>query len=158
MAEHIRHLSFSFWVRHLSLRSWSPLWSALLDTPKKISTTSTLLFPYIKEHFLIHNCHADFLVPFYFPIPSTASDIQLHLADFSFQRTDLDDKTPLPCFQIFPQNLPEYYLIIATDASKSAHITSIAACSETGHLACRVHNINSVFTAEALAICITWMN
>ena len=57
-------------------------------------------------------------------------------------------------FSDFLQTLPDSYQIIATDASKSAHITSIAACSETSHLVYRVHNINSVFTAEALAICL----
>ena len=152
MAEHIRHIGFSFWVKHLSFCSWSPLWSALLETPKKISTTSTLLFPYIKRHFLNHNCLADFLVPFNFPTPSTTSDIQFYLADFSFQCTDLDDKSTFTLFSDFLQILPGSYQIIATDVSKSAHTMSIAACSETNHLPYRVHNIKLVFTAEALAI------
>ena len=143
---------FRFWVKHLSLRR-SILWSALLDTPTKINTTSIFLFPYIKERFLNHNCHAEFFIPFNFSTPSISSAIQFHLADFSFQRTDLDNKSTFTLFSDFLQNLTEHYQLIVIDASKSAHITNIAACSEIGHLACRVHNINSVFTPEVLVIC-----
>ncbi|GBL92956.1 hypothetical protein AVEN_54606-1 [Araneus ventricosus] len=45
------------------------------------------------------------------------------------------------------------YFIIATDASKSQFYTSIAGISNLRSFSFRIHTINSIFTAEALAIC-----
>ena len=155
MVEHIRHLGFSFWIEHLSHRSWSPLWSALLATATNVNTTSTFLFPYINEYshnhngyaeFLItFNCHAEFLIPFNclakflipfnLTTPSTSSAIQNHFADYPFQCTNLDYKSTFSLFSDFLQNLPDPTQIIITDASKSSYITSIASYSELGHLA-----------------------
>ncbi|GBN80568.1 hypothetical protein AVEN_131154-1 [Araneus ventricosus] len=45
------------------------------------------------------------------------------------------------------------YFIIATDASKSQFYTSTAGTSNLRSFSFRIHPINSIFTAEALAIC-----
>ncbi|GBN37010.1 hypothetical protein AVEN_74994-1 [Araneus ventricosus] len=45
------------------------------------------------------------------------------------------------------------YFIIATDASKSQKITSIAGDFEFSSFAFRIHHTNSILSAEALAIC-----
>ncbi|GBM20068.1 hypothetical protein AVEN_268397-1 [Araneus ventricosus] len=45
------------------------------------------------------------------------------------------------------------YFIIATDASKSHIYTSIAGTSDLRSFSFRIHPINSIFTAEALATC-----
>ncbi|GBN48747.1 hypothetical protein AVEN_254228-1 [Araneus ventricosus] len=45
------------------------------------------------------------------------------------------------------------YHIIVTDASKSHSFTSIAGISNLQSFVYRIHPINSIFTAEALAIC-----
>ncbi|GBM22408.1 hypothetical protein AVEN_221481-1 [Araneus ventricosus] len=45
------------------------------------------------------------------------------------------------------------YFIIATDASKSHIYTSIAGTLNLRSFSFRIHPINSIFTAEALAIC-----
>ncbi|GBL79635.1 hypothetical protein AVEN_18188-1 [Araneus ventricosus] len=45
------------------------------------------------------------------------------------------------------------YFIIATDASKSQFYTSIAGTSNLRSFSFRIHPINSIFTAEAFAIC-----
>lgn len=42
--------------------------------------------------------------------------------------------------------------IIAADASKSTFLTSIADYSSAGEFAYRIHQVNLIFTAEALAI------
>ncbi|GBO11007.1 hypothetical protein AVEN_242375-1 [Araneus ventricosus] len=47
----------------------------------------------------------------------------------------------------------QYYFIIATDASKSHLYTSTAGTSNLRSFSFRIHPINSIFTAEALAIC-----
>ena len=76
----------------------------------------------------------EFLMHFNFQTSSTSSAIPFQHADFSVQRTDLDDKSTFNLFSDFLQNPPESYQIITTDASKYAYVTSIAACSEIGHL------------------------
>ncbi|GFS85274.1 putative RNA-directed DNA polymerase from transposon X-element [Trichonephila clavipes] len=50
------------------------------------------------------------------------------------------------------RNFQDFY-IIATDASKNEQITSIAGITANSHFAYRINHNNSIFTAEALAIC-----
>ncbi|GBN22428.1 hypothetical protein AVEN_224008-1 [Araneus ventricosus] len=45
------------------------------------------------------------------------------------------------------------FFLIATDASKSQQITSIAGTSSTNSFAYRLQHLNSIFSAEALALC-----
>ncbi|GBN97698.1 hypothetical protein AVEN_80734-1 [Araneus ventricosus] len=78
---------------------------------------------------------------------------EIHLSDFSFQ-----DKVD-PSFLIkdlFEEAVSKEfydYHIIATDASKSHSFTSITGISNLQSFVYRIHPINSIFTAEALAIC-----
>ncbi|GBM97481.1 hypothetical protein AVEN_103892-1 [Araneus ventricosus] len=78
---------------------------------------------------------------------------EIHLSDFSFQNK------AHPVFLIkdlFEEAVSEKfydYHIIATDASKSHSFTSIAGISNLHSFVYRIHPINSIFTAEALAIC-----
>ncbi|GFV97739.1 uncharacterized protein TNCV_2313241 [Trichonephila clavipes] len=50
------------------------------------------------------------------------------------------------------RNFQDFY-IIATDASKNEQITSIAGIMANSHFAYRINHNNSIFIAEALAIC-----
>ncbi|GFW59131.1 uncharacterized protein TNCV_2780621 [Trichonephila clavipes] len=50
------------------------------------------------------------------------------------------------------RNFQDFY-IIATDASKNEQITSIAGITANSYFAYRINHNNSIFTAEALAIC-----
>ncbi|GFU89935.1 RNase H domain-containing protein, partial [Trichonephila clavipes] len=50
------------------------------------------------------------------------------------------------------RNFQDFY-IIAADASKNEQITSIAGITANSHFAYRINHNNSIFTAEALAIC-----
>ncbi|GBM66645.1 hypothetical protein AVEN_193258-1 [Araneus ventricosus] len=78
---------------------------------------------------------------------------EIHLSDFSFQ-----NKAP-PVFLIkdlFEEAVSKEfydYRIIAMDASKSHYFTSIAGTSNLQSFVYRIHPINSIFTAEAFAIC-----
>ncbi|GBO13865.1 hypothetical protein AVEN_33857-1 [Araneus ventricosus] len=77
---------------------------------------------------------------------------EIHLTSFGFQ-----DKAQ-PTFMIkalFEETISEEfqdYFIIATDASKSHIYPSIAGTSNLRSFSFRIHPINSIFTAEALAI------
>ncbi|GBN33325.1 hypothetical protein AVEN_1103-1 [Araneus ventricosus] len=78
---------------------------------------------------------------------------EIHLSDFSFQNK------AHPVFLIkdlFEEAVSKEfydYHIIATDESKSHSFTSIAGISNLQSFVYRIHPINSIFTAEALAIC-----
>ncbi|GBM52891.1 hypothetical protein AVEN_162387-1 [Araneus ventricosus] len=78
---------------------------------------------------------------------------EIHLASFGFQ----DKVQPTSMIKaLFEENISQEfqdYFIIATDASKSHLYTSIAGTSNIGSFSFRIHPINSILTAEALAIC-----
>ena len=52
----------------------------------------------------------------------------------------------------FLHSLDDFYGLIGIAASKSASLTAIAGCSLNGQFGYLVHQVNSIFTAEALAI------
>ena len=56
------------------------------------------------------------------------------------------------CFGEYLASITGMYTVIATDASKSSELTSIAGCSIHSCFGYRVNSVNSVFTAEASAI------
>ncbi|GBL87612.1 hypothetical protein AVEN_165213-1 [Araneus ventricosus] len=77
---------------------------------------------------------------------------EIHLASFGFQ----DKAQPTSMIKtLFKETISEEfqdYFIIATDASKSNFYTSKAGTSNPRSFSFRIHPINSIFTAEALAI------
>ncbi|GBL77448.1 hypothetical protein AVEN_41840-1 [Araneus ventricosus] len=78
---------------------------------------------------------------------------EIHLTSFGFQ--DKAQKTSM-IKALFEETISEEfqdYFIIATDESKSHLYTSIASTSNLRSFSFRIHPINSIFTAEALAIC-----
>ncbi|GBL72004.1 hypothetical protein AVEN_272215-1 [Araneus ventricosus] len=78
---------------------------------------------------------------------------EIHLSDFSFQNKDHPVFLIKDLFEEAVSNEFYDYHIIATDASKSRSFTSIAGISNLQSFVYRIHPINSIFTAEALAIC-----
>ncbi|GBM11288.1 hypothetical protein AVEN_13537-1 [Araneus ventricosus] len=78
---------------------------------------------------------------------------EIHLTSFGFQ----DKAQPTSMIKaLFEETISEEfqdYFIIATDASKSQFYTSIAGNSNLRSFSFRIHPIDSIFTAEALAIC-----
>ncbi|GBM59602.1 hypothetical protein AVEN_36512-1 [Araneus ventricosus] len=78
---------------------------------------------------------------------------EIFLKDFYFQNKELPSSVIssdfIECIQIFSPN----HFIIATHGSKSHCHTSIAGFSCLQQFCYRIHPLNSVFTAEVLAIC-----
>ena len=74
-----------------------------------------------------------------------------------FQTKSLLPEVIQTCFESYLQDFPSASCIIATDASKDASKTAIAAINLTDHihLAYLIHHLNSVFTADVLAIDLT---
>ncbi|XP_055928133.1 uncharacterized protein LOC129959340 [Argiope bruennichi] len=75
------------------------------------------------------------------------------ISKYPFQNKSLPHSAINGSFQETLQKDFKQCFIIATDASKSQNLTSIAGISDLSQFAFRTHNINSNFTAEALAIC-----
>ncbi|GFV97963.1 RNase H domain-containing protein [Trichonephila clavipes] len=78
---------------------------------------------------------------------------KIYINRFKFQ----DKNLPIPAISVLLDEMVERefqkFFIIATDASKNHQITSIAGISKKSSFAYRINHYNSIFTAEALAIC-----
>ena len=80
------------------------------------------------------------------------SHAQQQLSNLPFHNTALCNNLITAYFQEFTYTFLDNYEILATDASKSLNFTAIAGCSSIAHFRYRINHLNSVFTAEALAI------
>lgn len=69
-----------------------------------------------------------------------------------FQRNSMDSRIIIPLFSEFIQTISKTWEIIATDAWKSYYLTTIAGFSSAGQCGYKIHQVNSIFTAEVLAI------
>ncbi|GBO27025.1 hypothetical protein AVEN_140434-1 [Araneus ventricosus] len=78
---------------------------------------------------------------------------KIHTSDSDFQNKAQPTAIIEELFNDFISNNSEDSFIIATDASKSLTLTSIACISNQHSFVFRKHPINSIFTVEALAIC-----
>ncbi|GBN76334.1 hypothetical protein AVEN_237801-1 [Araneus ventricosus] len=94
--------------------------------------------------FFIKQVQIAFILPYFGNLRTPGSN-SINKAQPTFMIKDLFEETISEEFQD--------YFIIATDASKSHIYTSIAGTSNLRLYPFRIHPINSIFTAEALAIC-----
>lgn len=129
-------LAFGFWIKHCALSNWSPLWDNL--------HTITGSVPGVEEVFEEIDGHPEYLITFQLPLPINTEAIQYHLEDLPFQRKDLDSCIIAPLYNELIQQFINSWFIIATAASKSPFITSIAGCKATSQFSYRVHTVNYV--------------
>ncbi|GBN85177.1 hypothetical protein AVEN_187297-1 [Araneus ventricosus] len=99
------------------------------------------------------NCIPDHIISLPIFPHSNPNVWEIFLKDFYFQNKELPSSIIssdfIECIQRFFPN----HFIIATDGSKSHCHTSIAGFSCLQQFCYRIHHLNSVFTAEVLAIC-----
>ncbi|GBO28027.1 hypothetical protein AVEN_150172-1 [Araneus ventricosus] len=90
-----------------------------------------------------------------FPITWDCLNIKCksHLHSFLFQDKSLPKTTIESLFEDTIRTHFSNFSLIATDASKSQQITSIAGTSSTNSFAYRLQHLNYIFSAEALALC-----
>ncbi|GBO46334.1 hypothetical protein AVEN_201976-1 [Araneus ventricosus] len=90
-------------------------------------------------------------------LPDTLSSrnnfCEIFFSDFSFQNKAHSAFLIKDLFEEVVYKEFQDYHITATDASKSHSFTSIAGISNLQSFVYRIHPINSIFTAGALAIC-----
>ncbi|GBN82022.1 hypothetical protein AVEN_138890-1 [Araneus ventricosus] len=95
----------------------------------------------------------DHIIAFPDTLISRNNFYEIHISDFSFQNKAHPVFLIKDLFEEVVYKEFHDYHIIATDASKSHSFTSIAGISNLQSFVYRIHPINSIFTAEALAIC-----
>ncbi|GBO38763.1 hypothetical protein AVEN_252275-1 [Araneus ventricosus] len=95
---------------------------------------------------------SDHIIAFPDTLISRNNFCEIFLSDFSFQNKAHPAFLIKGLFEEVVYEEFQDYHIIATDASKSHSLTSIAGISNLQSFVYRIHPINSIFTAEALAI------
>ncbi|GBM88828.1 hypothetical protein AVEN_121321-1 [Araneus ventricosus] len=146
LSEKIKRLAVQFFIRQLANGTQSPIY----DQNCKASINLIK-----KDEVLIADLDTsiDHIIAFPDTLFSQNNFWEIHLSDFSFQNK------AHPVFLIkdlFEEAVSKEfydYHTIATDASKSHSFTSIAGISNLQSFVYRIYPINSIFTAEALAIC-----
>lgn len=109
--------------------------------------------PSVEDVFEEIGGYPEYLIAFQLSLPRNTEAIQYHLEDILFQRKDLDICSIATLYSEFIQQFINSWFIVATDASKSPFIiTFIEGCKATSQFSYRVHTVNSIFTAEALAL------
>ena len=147
----IKDRAFKFWIKHISLGSWSPIGSSLC--PSVVEDVVAPVIPkFVEDYLADRDCRLDGLIPFIFPCQPPSGVVSFLLSGLPFQRTDLNEQIVNTLFLEFLHSQDGFLEIIATDASKSSGKTTIAGCTGSGSFGYIVNQINSVFTAEALAI------
>ncbi|GBN79616.1 hypothetical protein AVEN_160624-1 [Araneus ventricosus] len=112
-----------------------------------------------KDEALIANLFADLdtstdhIIAFPDTLISRNNFCKIHFSDFSFQNKTHPVFLIKDLFEEAESREFHDCHIIATDASKSHSFTSIAGISSLHSFVYTIHPINSIFTAEALAIC-----
>ncbi|GBN62141.1 hypothetical protein AVEN_74381-1 [Araneus ventricosus] len=150
LSEKIKRLAAQFFIRQLANGTQSPIYDQNCKSSIKLIKKDEVL---IANLFADLDTSTDHIITFPDTLSSRNNFCEIHFSDFSFQNK------AHPVFLIkdlFEEAVSKEfydYHIIATDASKSHSFTSIADISNLQSFVYRIHPINSIFTAEALAIC-----
>ena len=106
----------------------------------------------VSDFFDSAGCKPEHIICFHLPSLFPAKVVEFHLFNVQFHNTALCNNIITAYFQEFTTTFPDNCEILGADASKSVNFTAIASCSLTAHFSYRINDLNSVFTAEALAI------
>ncbi|GBL82640.1 hypothetical protein AVEN_263714-1 [Araneus ventricosus] len=146
----IKRLAAQFFIKQIANGAQSPICHQNFDSSIQLIKKDEVL---IANLFADLDSSPDHIISFPDPLISRNKFCEIHPSDFSFQNKayavfmikDLVEETVYKYFQD--------YHIIATDASKSHILSLITGISSLHSFVYRIPPINSIFTAEALAIC-----
>ncbi|GBM50673.1 putative RNA-directed DNA polymerase from transposon BS [Araneus ventricosus] len=150
LSEKIKRLAAQFFIRQLANGTQSPIYDQNCRPSIKLIKKDEVLMANL---FADLDTSTDHIISFPDTLFSRNNVCEIHLSDFSFQNKDHPVFLIKDLFEEAVSNEFYDYHIIATDASKSRSFTSIAGISNLQSFVYRIHPINSIFTAEALAIC-----
>ncbi|GFS91730.1 putative RNA-directed DNA polymerase from transposon X-element [Trichonephila clavipes] len=151
VSEKIRRLANKFFLSQISNQTFSPLYS---------NNPGSLNLKIMKEDKnnidrIVYTLNADSNHIITIPRITSFSILpcKIYVNNFKFQDKNLPIQSIRGLFdETIKLDFQDFY-IIATDASKNEYITSIAGVAENLSFAYRINHNNSIFTADALAIC-----
>ncbi|GBM35604.1 hypothetical protein AVEN_183028-1, partial [Araneus ventricosus] len=150
LSEKIKRLAAQFFIRQLANGAHSPIYDQNCKPSIKLIKRDEVMFANL---FTELDTSTDHIIAFPDTLISRSSFCEIFLSDFSFQNKAHPAFLIKDLFEEVVYKEFQDYHIIATDASKSHSFTSIAGISNLQSFVYRLHPINSIFTAEALAIC-----
>ncbi|GBM78737.1 hypothetical protein AVEN_244409-1 [Araneus ventricosus] len=150
MSVKIRRLAIQFFIKQIATHPFSPLTHTNDEFNLQIVEKDA---DYLRVTFHNLNCIPDHVITLPVLPHSNPNLCEIFLKDFQFQSKETPVSIIVTSFTECIQNLFPNHYIIATDGSKSHCYTSIAGLSKIQQFSYRIHSLNSVFTAEVLAIC-----
>ncbi|GFW07709.1 RNA-directed DNA polymerase from mobile element jockey [Trichonephila clavipes] len=147
----IRRLANKYFLSQISNQTFSPLYS---NNPESLNLN---IVEEDKNNIIIILNPLNAASGKITPIPRIASfsilPCKICVDNFKFQNKNLTMQIIRGLFEKTIDRDFQGFYIIATDASKTEQITSISGITENSSFAYRINPNNSIFTAEALAIC-----
>ncbi|GBM47089.1 hypothetical protein AVEN_166726-1 [Araneus ventricosus] len=143
-------LAAQFFIRQLVNDAHSPIYEQNCKPSIKLIKKDEVLIAKLLADL---DTSTDHIIAFPDTLFSRNNFCEIHLSDFSFQNKAHPVFLIKDLFEEAVSKEFYAYHIIATDASKSHSFTSIAGISNLQSFVYRIHPINSILTAEALAIC-----
>ncbi|GBN91666.1 hypothetical protein AVEN_48376-1 [Araneus ventricosus] len=150
LSEKIKRLAAQFFIRQLANGVHSPIYDQNCKPSIKLIKRDEVM---LANLFTELDTSTDHIIAFPDTLTSRSNFCEIFLSDFSFQNKAHPAFLIKDLFEEVVHKEFQDYHIIATDASKSHSFTSIAGISNLQSFVYRIHSINSIFTAEALAIC-----
>ncbi|GBN28226.1 RNA-directed DNA polymerase from mobile element jockey [Araneus ventricosus] len=150
LSEKIKRLAAQFFIRQLANGVHSPIYDQNCNPSIKLIKRDEVMLTTL---FTELDTSTDHIIAFPDTLISRSNFCEIFLSDFSFQNKAHPAFLIKDLFEEVVYKEFQDYHIIATDASKSHSFTSIAGISNLQSFVYRIHPINSIFTAEALAIC-----
>ncbi|GBL84235.1 hypothetical protein AVEN_118630-1 [Araneus ventricosus] len=150
LSEKIKRLVAQFFMRQLANGVHSPIYDQNCKPSIKLIKRDEVM---IANLFTDLDTSTDHIIAFPDTLILRNNFCEIFLSDFSFQNKAHPAFLIKDLFEEVVYKEFQDYHIIATDASKSHSFTSIAGISNLQSFVYRIHPINSIFTAEALAIC-----
>ncbi|GIY57070.1 RNase H domain-containing protein [Caerostris extrusa] len=148
LSDKIKRLALQFLIKQYANHSFSPLMVnnelQLLDKDENT----------LKNSLQNYNCSPEHLLTLPIVPRHDPSLCEIFLQKFRFQNKENPVSLIVNDFSDCINRFFSDHYIIATDASKSHVSTSIAGISCNQSFSYRINPINSVFTAEVLAICV----
>ncbi|GBN67466.1 hypothetical protein AVEN_99351-1 [Araneus ventricosus] len=150
LSEKIKRLAAQYFIRHFANGVHSPIYDQNCKPGIQLIKREEVM---LANLFTELDTSTDRIIAFPDTLISRSNFCEIFLSDFSFQNKAHPAFLIKDLFEEVVYKEFQDYHIIATDASKSHSFTSIAGISNLQPFVYRIHPINSIFTAEALAIC-----
>ncbi|GBO01662.1 RNA-directed DNA polymerase from mobile element jockey [Araneus ventricosus] len=156
--------NMTFFIKQFSDRAFTEVSSSIITVNSIISSPVYNRLPCgakMEKYTRLSNVQLDKIIPSAVPVDFEKSlNFVIRTRDFNFQHKSNNPNIIGIMFQDFKSHLNPDQIILATDASKTASSTAIAAinCSSKVMIKGTIHNTNSVYSAEGFAIALAVMN